>query len=96
MHNFHFLFIEHRLAGTVITITRMMYRLRIHLSAPEEDLNGNGSDLIVFDYLTIKLATSYFSKENKVGEGGFGAVYKVTFGNSCVSEIFHANRNCEM
>ncbi|KEH23910.1 glycoside hydrolase family 18 protein [Medicago truncatula] len=76
--------------GTVITITRMMYRLGIHLSAPDEDLNENGSDLIVFDYLTIKLATSYFSKENKVGEGGFGAVYKVTFGNSRVSEIFHA------
>ncbi|XP_024638000.2 cysteine-rich receptor-like protein kinase 19 isoform X2 [Medicago truncatula] len=60
----------------VITITRMVYRLRIHLSAPDEDLNENGSDLIVFDYLTIKLATSYFSTENKVGEGGFGAVYK--------------------
>lgn len=63
--------------GTMTTaFTRMIYKMRIYLSAAEEDLNGNGSDLIVFNYLTIKVATDNFSKENKLGEGGFGVVYK--------------------
>ncbi|XP_045831344.1 G-type lectin S-receptor-like serine/threonine-protein kinase B120 [Trifolium pratense] len=64
------------LAGTVTTITRMIYKLRIYLSAAEEDLDENCSDLIVFSYLAIKVATDNFSEENKLGEGGFGAVYK--------------------
>ncbi|KAK2358056.1 cysteine-rich receptor protein kinase [Trifolium repens] len=62
--------------GTMTTITRMIYKLRIYLSAAEEDLDENGSDLIVFSYLAIKVATDNFSEENKLGEGGFGAVYK--------------------
>ncbi|KAK2358055.1 cysteine-rich receptor protein kinase [Trifolium repens] len=62
--------------GTATTVTRMIYKLRIYLSEAEEDLDENGSDLIVFGYLTIKVATDNFSEENKLGEGGFGAVYK--------------------
>jgi hypothetical protein len=69
------------------TITRMIYKLRIYLSAAEEDLNESGSVLIVFGYLTIKVATNNFSEENKLGEGGFGAVYKVIFENSPVSIV---------
>ncbi|PNX77054.1 G-type lectin S-receptor-like serine/threonine-protein kinase, partial [Trifolium pratense] len=64
------------LLGTVSTITRMIYKLRIYLSAAEEDLDENCSDLIIFSYLAIKVATDNFSEENKLGEGGFGAVYK--------------------
>ncbi|KAJ1382394.1 Serine-threonine/tyrosine-protein kinase, catalytic domain [Sesbania bispinosa] len=63
--------------GTVATITRILYKLRRYLSAAEEkDLDGNHSDLIAFSYLTIKVATDNFSKDNKLGEGGFGTVYK--------------------
>jgi hypothetical protein len=74
----------------------MIYKPRIYLSAAEEDLYGNGSDLIIFGYLTIKLATNNFSEENKLGEGGFGAVYKVTFRNSSACEMFRVNINLEM
>jgi hypothetical protein len=31
----------------------------------------------VFDFQQLLEATNYFSDENKLGEGGFGAVYKV-------------------
>ena len=32
---------------------------------------------LLFDLLTIRLATANFSTENKIGEGGFGTVYMV-------------------
>ncbi|XP_058739393.1 cysteine-rich receptor-like protein kinase 10 [Vicia villosa] len=35
-------------------------------------------DLLQFDFETIKLATSNFSDENALGQGGFGTVYKGT------------------
>ncbi|CAJ1978399.1 unnamed protein product [Sphenostylis stenocarpa] len=44
-----------------------------------EDLEGDlkkENDLKVFNYATILVATNDFSAENKLGEGGFGPVYK--------------------
>lgn len=38
----------------------------------EEDL-----ELPLFDLVTIKVATNNFSLANKIGQGGFGLVYKV-------------------
>ncbi|GKB99373.1 G-type lectin S-receptor-like serine/threonine-protein kinase [Tanacetum coccineum] len=39
--------------------------------------NGRkGSDLMVFSFATIVAATNDFASENKLGEGGFGPVYK--------------------
>lgn len=35
-------------------------------------------DSLLFDFDTIKFATNNFSSTNKLGQGGFGAVYKVT------------------
>jgi hypothetical protein len=32
-----------------------------------------------FDFATIEAATNKFSGDNKLGQGGFGAVYKVSF-----------------
>jgi len=43
----------------------------------EVDLKkGNG--LKLFNYTSVMAATSGFSSENMLGEGGFGPVYKVT------------------
>ena len=30
-----------------------------------------------FDFCTVRAATNNFSEENKLGQGGFGSVYKV-------------------
>jgi hypothetical protein len=34
-----------------------------------------------FDFATIEAATNKFSDDNKLGEGGFGVVYKVSIIN---------------
>ncbi|CAK8563545.1 unnamed protein product [Lathyrus sativus] len=61
---------------TITFITKMIHKLKIYLSAAEVDVYQDSYDLIVFGYPTIKVSTDNFSKENKLGEGGFGAVYK--------------------
>ncbi|XP_008226123.1 PREDICTED: G-type lectin S-receptor-like serine/threonine-protein kinase CES101 [Prunus mume] len=44
------------------------------------DVNGNdgkiGNNLTVFRYASVVAATTNFSEENKLGQGGFGPVYK--------------------
>jgi hypothetical protein len=35
------------------------------------------SESLQFDFATIRVATNNFSDANKLGQGGFGAVYKV-------------------
>jgi len=37
----------------------------------------NGSDLPMFNFNCLAAATDNFSEENKLGQGGFGLVYKV-------------------
>lgn len=38
---------------------------------------NNNNELEIFSFETVALATDYFSDANKLGEGGFGPVYKV-------------------
>ena len=38
---------------------------------------SNSSQSLQYDLDSIRLATKNFSAENKLGEGGFGPVYKV-------------------
>ncbi|KAJ4717591.1 Chitotriosidase-1 [Melia azedarach] len=42
-----------------------------------ENIDRNAKNLQVFRFTTIKVATNDFSIENKLGEGGYGPVYKV-------------------
>nr|GEV39804.1 G-type lectin S-receptor-like serine/threonine-protein kinase At1g67520 [Tanacetum cinerariifolium] len=41
-----------------------------------ESSGGKGNDLLIFSFASIMAATNDFSLENKLGEGGFGPVYK--------------------
>jgi hypothetical protein len=40
-----------------------------------------GHDLQIFSFASIVAATDNFSIENKLGQGGFGPVYKVRLGS---------------
>nr|CAB3500000.1 unnamed protein product [Digitaria exilis] len=55
-------------------------------SKPTQDLlhgDGKNSDFSVFDFEQVLQATNYFSEENKLGQGGFGAVYKMKVEELC-------------
>lgn len=42
------------------------------------ETNMDELELPFFDFNTITMATNNFSQENKLGQGGFGIVYKVS------------------
>lgn len=42
-----------------------------------EGKQGSGSELPLFTFKCVATATDNFSDENKLGQGGFGPVYKV-------------------
>ncbi|KAI4346178.1 hypothetical protein L6164_013250 [Bauhinia variegata] len=46
------------------------------VDAIELSKEKNGHDINVFSYASVMAATNNFSSENKLGEGGFGPVYK--------------------
>jgi hypothetical protein len=49
----------------------------INISTESNDTNNNEAKQYSLDI--IKSATMNFSDENRLGEGGFGAVYKVLY-----------------
>ncbi|XP_070673512.1 PR5-like receptor kinase isoform X3 [Malus domestica] len=42
----------------------------------QEYIGGKHDELLIYDFETILVATDNFSTENKLGQGGFGPVYK--------------------
>lgn len=42
-----------------------------------DDISIGKAESLLFDFGTIRAATNEFSDSNKLGQGGFGAVYKV-------------------
>lgn len=63
---------------------RISVAARVHHLAPFQRqqeyfrLRKEDIDLPIFDFSIIVKATNNFSSSNKLGEGGFGPVYKVT------------------
>lgn len=49
------------------------------IPAGEIQSQENEVEMPIYDFTTIETATNYFSFSNKIGEGGFGPVYKVVF-----------------
>lgn len=57
----------------------MMQQLNQDSSGEENGAQSNTHpNLPFFSFRTITAATRNFSNENKLGQGGFGSVYKVT------------------
>jgi hypothetical protein len=54
-----------------------------------EEVSKEDMELPIFDLSTIAHATDNFSSRNKLGEGGFGPVFKVTNSYLPVETIFY-------
>ncbi|KAJ4976016.1 hypothetical protein NE237_001122 [Protea cynaroides] len=55
---------------------RRKQKLRLEDDDDQSDITS-AADSLIFNFDTIKAATGNFSDANKLGEGGFGAVYKI-------------------
>ncbi len=47
------------------------------LGEAEDEISSYSDESLQFDFGIIKVATENFSNANKLGQGGFGTVYKV-------------------
>lgn len=71
------------IASAIILVTSMISYLKLYRSkrgkrfSARRNLDSDGHSLQVFSFAKIKRATNNFSSENKLGEGGYGPVYKV-------------------
>lgn len=71
--------LTHEFSWTLIWYCHIVSR-RTEESTVVGDSSGNqGLDSQQYDIDIIKAATNYFDHGNKLGEGGFGPVYKVLF-----------------
>ncbi|KAI5557321.1 hypothetical protein POPTR_018G111900v4 [Populus trichocarpa] len=67
---------EREATGTRVLGDRSFSGRGTSLSAAAENFDGDAPILQVFSFESIKAATNNFSRENQLGEGGFGPVYK--------------------
>nr|XP_011459977.1 PREDICTED: cysteine-rich receptor-like protein kinase 7 isoform X2 [Fragaria vesca subsp. vesca] len=70
-------YMQRRVLKSIGNIKRSVYRL-LNIVPSTDSFDSNAPNLQVFSYATIKAATNNFSSKNKLGEGGFGPVYKGT------------------
>ncbi|KAH9602144.1 hypothetical protein KSS87_005686, partial [Heliosperma pusillum] len=64
------------IVGCCVLRRKRWEKVEMSISTHESEDEINNSDSLQFDFETIKAATNSFSDANKLGRGGFGAVYK--------------------
>ncbi|KAG9450410.1 hypothetical protein H6P81_010375 [Aristolochia fimbriata] len=69
----------------------MIWRRRMKGIDRDEELIGLNSKADMFSYVELRKATNDFNPLNKLGEGGFEPVYKVSYSYRCYSD--HACKN---
>ncbi|CAL8992192.1 unnamed protein product [Prunus brigantina] len=70
----------------------------VDIPAPKEDENSEDVSLVEslqYDFETIRSATDDFSDANKLGQGGFGAVYKGRLANGTYIAVKRLSKNSE-
>ncbi|XP_040998289.1 cysteine-rich receptor-like protein kinase 25 isoform X6 [Juglans microcarpa x Juglans regia] len=65
----------------IVLKARKGQEAKVNGIATSGNLNTNVPDLVVYSYADIEMATNKFSFENKLGEGGYGPVYKGVLSN---------------
>lgn len=60
------------------------------------DFDNNAPNLQIFSLAEIEAATDRFSVENKLGEGGYGPVFKVNSIRCCLSQLKNWKRTCNL
>jgi hypothetical protein len=65
--------------NTGMVVTSKESESKINHMAAARDFNGNIPNLQVFILADIEAATNRYSIENKLGQGGYGPVFKVNF-----------------
>ncbi|XP_059652124.1 leucine-rich repeat receptor protein kinase HPCA1-like isoform X2 [Cornus florida] len=76
------------------TFDKEKTKILFELGVPTKYMdNKKGHELQVFDFQSIVVATNNFSDTNKLGEGGFGSVYKGNFPDGEVIAIKRLSRS---
>ncbi|XP_039052454.1 cold-responsive protein kinase 1-like [Hibiscus syriacus] len=78
--------------GLLLLLTLILFWVRNsrnNIAAPQEDVEGPPElqGPMTYTYKELNFATSNFSQQNKLGEGGFGEVYKGTLKNGRVVAV---------
>ena len=74
------------LIGTIVCYLKRKFILKSRMkntASDTENLSCNGHNLLVLSFTTIREATDNFASGNKIGEGGYGPVYKVIYCQTC-------------
>uniref|UniRef100_A0A7N2LYY7 Uncharacterized protein n=1 Tax=Quercus lobata TaxID=97700 RepID=A0A7N2LYY7_QUELO len=83
---------------TVITLAWAILQKKKSKQNVDNDDATKRLEALKFNFNTIKAATNNFSNANKIGEGGFGSVYKARLPNGqefAVKRLFHKTEHTE-
>ncbi|KAL3615745.1 hypothetical protein CASFOL_040039 [Castilleja foliolosa] len=82
--------------GALLVLVLLAYLLWYNLSSRKQNAQPRRANILgatelqgpnIYSYKDLKTATNNFSEENKLGEGGFGDVYKATLKNGTVVAV---------